>query len=229
MTVEDTARKAVRFIKRPRHALTSYSQEGEDMIMRRFLEGRQRGFYVDVGAHHPERFSNTRYFYGQGWHGINIDADPTLMKTFARSRPRDTNLAMGVGEDLGTMTFYVFNDRALNTFSKDLADERSKIAPYRIETEIDIQIRPLAKILQDHLPAGQFIDFLSVDVEGQDLSVLRSNDWTRYVPTFVLVECLDARWLEDVVADPVAQFLKTQRYRPVAKAHYTVIFEHETS
>ena len=39
------------------YAIKSYSQEGEDMILRRMFERQQRGFYVDVGAHHPRRFS----------------------------------------------------------------------------------------------------------------------------------------------------------------------------
>ncbi len=41
------------------YRIYSYSQEGEDMILRRIFEGQETGFYVDVGAHHPKRFSNT--------------------------------------------------------------------------------------------------------------------------------------------------------------------------
>jgi hypothetical protein len=54
----------------------SYSQEGEDMILNRIFEFRNSGFYIDVGAHHPMRFSNTYFFYRKGWRGINIDAMP---------------------------------------------------------------------------------------------------------------------------------------------------------
>ncbi len=46
------------------------------MIMRRIFEKLRTGFYVDVGAHHPMLYSNTYYFYKQGWSGINIDAMP---------------------------------------------------------------------------------------------------------------------------------------------------------
>ena len=45
------------------YANKSYSQEGEYMILRRIFENENTGFYVDVGAHHPKRFSNTYYFY----------------------------------------------------------------------------------------------------------------------------------------------------------------------
>ena len=44
----------------------SYSQEGEDVVLRRIFGENKNGFYVDVGAHHPIRFSNTYLFYRLG-------------------------------------------------------------------------------------------------------------------------------------------------------------------
>ena len=76
----------------------SWSQEGEDMILHRIFGGKKSGFYVDVGAHHPKRFSNTYFFYCHGWRGINIDAMPGRMKLFNQWRPKDINLEMGVAE-----------------------------------------------------------------------------------------------------------------------------------
>ena len=62
----------------------SWSQEGEDRILYRIFEQQPVGFYVDVGAHHPKRFSNTYFFYRRGWRGINIDAMPGSMKNFEK-------------------------------------------------------------------------------------------------------------------------------------------------
>src|SRR6186713_1276577 len=70
----------------------SYSQEGEDLILKRFFSEKSGGFYVDVGAHHPKRFSNTYMFYKEGWSGINIDAMPGSMKLFNKVRSKDINL-----------------------------------------------------------------------------------------------------------------------------------------
>ncbi len=61
--------------ERSKYEFASFSQEGEDRILAALLglrEARKPGFYVDVGAHHPERFSNTLIFYNRGWRGINI-------------------------------------------------------------------------------------------------------------------------------------------------------------
>ena len=74
------------------YAKRSYSQEGEDMLLDRFLEDRSVGFYVDVGAHHPKRFSNTYRLYCRGWRGLNIDANPGSMTLFQKLRPRDINV-----------------------------------------------------------------------------------------------------------------------------------------
>ena len=52
-----------------RNGQRSYSQEGEDRVLSSLLfklHGAKHikdGFYVDVGAHHPYRFSNTCLFY----------------------------------------------------------------------------------------------------------------------------------------------------------------------
>ena len=87
-----------RILGRRAYMNPSYSIEGEDRIVRALLwEKHDKGFYVDVGAHHPFRFSNTYLFYTQGWSGINIDATPGSMKAFNKYRPRDINLEVGVG------------------------------------------------------------------------------------------------------------------------------------
>ena len=74
------------------HSRRAYSQEGEDLILHRVFENQNTGFYVDVGAHHPVRFSNTYFFYLRGWSGINIDAAPGSIRKFAWKRRRDLNL-----------------------------------------------------------------------------------------------------------------------------------------
>jgi hypothetical protein len=69
------------------YAIKSYSQEGEDMILQRIFENQPCGFYVDVGAHHPKRFSNTYFFYKKGWRGINIEAMVGSRQLFNKMRP----------------------------------------------------------------------------------------------------------------------------------------------
>ena len=102
----------------------SYSQEGEDLILHKIFPDKKNGFYVDIGAHHPFRFSNTYYFYRKGWRGVNIDAAPGSMKLFNKYRSRDINIEAAISNKIETLTYYKFNDPALNTFDKDLAQTR---------------------------------------------------------------------------------------------------------
>lgn len=174
------------------YAMKSYSQGGEDIILRSiFGEKKTVGFYVDVGAHHPKRFSNTYHFYKKGWRGINIDAKPGCMELFRRIRPRDINLEFAISDKRQTLIYYCSNEPALNGFSKTLSIERNKKEEYKIIDELKIETLTLAKVLDAYLPSNITIDFLSVDVEGLDFQVLTSNDWSKYKPNVVLVEDLN--------------------------------------
>ena len=199
-----------------------YSQDGEDLILDRLLDGAPHGFFVDVGAHHPMRFSNTYLFYLRGWRGINIDAQPGSMRLFCRYRPRDISVESGVGLEPGYLPYYQFNEPALNTFDPNEAALKDK-SPYHLVQTVQVQVERLDTLLETHLPSGQIIDFLSVDVEGRDLDVLRSNNWERFRPRYILAETLRTDMLH-LTECPVVQFLTSVDYKPVAKAYNTTFF-----
>jgi len=207
----------------------SYSQDGEDMVMRALFEHLPkgyRGFFVDVGAHHPVRFSNTYHFYKKGWRGINIDATPGSMRPFGWVRRRDINLELGIGPTPGSLTFFCFDEPALNTLSEEVALERASGGRYRIIEKVEVPVLPLREVLQKHMPPGTPIDFISVDVEGLDEMVLRSNDWQVFRPIFVLAE--DTRFDPNegkAQSSGVYAFLREQGYQLVAKTPRTLIFK----
>ena len=203
--------------------LRSFGQNGEDLILDRMLEKEEAGFYVDVGAHHPVRFSNTYLFYRRGWRGINIDAQPGSMRLFRKHRPRDINIECGVAARAGTLSYFRFNEPALNTFDESEAKLKD-VAPYRIVDRVEVGVRPLRDLLAEFLPAGQAIDFMSVDVEGLDAEVLGSNDWNRFRPRIVLAETLRTDILA-IASCPTVRLLGEVGYKPVAKAYNTTFFE----
>lgn len=202
----------------------SYSQEGEDMILRRLFGEQTRGFYVDVGAHHPSRYSNTYYFYKQGWRGINIDAMPGSMRLFRKLRPRDINLEIAISDSNHVLTYYMFNDPAANSFSKGLSEKRHRKEKYRIIDEIEIVPSPLSEALDTYLPENVEIDFLSVDVEGMDFQVLKSNNWIKYKPKVILTESLSFS-LSELSTSEIYEFLINKGYRLFAKTVNTLFFD----
>ncbi len=209
-----------------RYGLLSYSQEGEDILLKRIFEYRDigsGGFYVDVGAHHPYRFSNTYFFYKLGWCGINIDATPNSMDAFNATRPNDINLEYAVSDKEEKLIYYIFNEPALNSFDKKLSLERAKISNYQIIAEKEINTRRLDSILEQRLDKNKEIDFMSIDVEGFDFNVLKSNNWDKYRPKVVLVEILKTD-LDDILQNETYRFLKTKGYRCFAKTFGTFLF-----
>lgn len=199
----------------------SFSQEGEDLILHKIYPDKKDGFYIDVGAHHPFRFSNTYYFYRKGWRGVNIDAAPESMKKFKRYRQNDFNIESAISDKKGKLTFYQFNDPALNTFDSDLAKSRVG-SKYYIASETIIDTRTLGEILDElDLP---HIDFMSIDVEGFEMQVLKSNDWVKYRPDHLLIEYI-ASDLETIYDTELFQFVKKLGYTLFAKTFNTLFFK----
>ncbi len=205
---------------------SSYSQDGEDMILKSFYENQKnyKGFYVDVGAHHPVRYSNTYFFYKKGWKGINIEPTPTAIRLFNLFRSRDINLNLGVAEKPSKLTFYCFNEPALNTFSEEVALSVDKKEKYFITKKLEVDVLPLRDILKKHVPPGAKIDFLTVDVEGLDFEVLKSNDWDNFSPEYLLVE--GHATFEEIFTYDIYVYLKEKNYSIVAKTLRTLIFKH---
>jgi FkbM family methyltransferase len=211
-----------------RHGHLYYSQEGEDILLNRYFHWKKEGFFIDVGAHHPQRFSNTYFFYKLGWRGINIDAMPGSMVPFQELRPEDINIEQPVSDEEAELTYHIFSDPALNGFSAELSAGRNT-EEFFLKEKILLRTRRLADILKEHVPTGRKIDFLSVDVEGLDLQVLRSNDWNLYRPEFVLVECLKTGTLSELEGNETAIYLKNLGYKPVSKLMNTVFFRSSDS
>lgn len=224
-SIKNILKRFFDFLTWDQHQKKSWSQEGEDQILHRIFERQKIGFYIDIGAHHPKRFSNTQLFYRRGWRGINIDAMPGSMRAFDKARPRDINLELGVGIKAATLDFYIFNEAALNGFSRELSQQRhNTTSEYQIKEVKKIDVYPLASILKKHLPKGQIIDFLTVDVEGLDHEVLQSNDWLIYRPKFVLVEILGSS-LNEIEQSPIGKMMKEASYVLFAKCMNTVFFK----
>ena len=198
----------------------SFSQEGEDGILQRLFERKPLGFYVDVGSHHPKRFSNTYRFYLRGWRGVNIDPLPGSKARFDTSRERDINLEVGISDSPGELVYYAFQEPALNTFNPDVARSRDSV----LISKTKITVLRLRDVLDQHLPVNQKIDFLSIDVEGLDLQVLRSNDWSRYRPSYVLAEALGMRDVYQVIESDLHEYMNSVGYSFFAKCVNTLLF-----
>lgn len=167
----------------------SYSQKREDLIIDKLLDYKKNGFYVDVGACDPHRFSNTKRFYKKGWSGINIEPNKISYSKFKCHRPRDTNLNMGIASKAGNLTFYEIDPVAISTFSEAKAKEYQNKGFKIVSTE-NVEVKRLESVLDDYAKNKE-VDFISIDTGGFNIfnmEVLKSNNWEKYRPTLVCIE-----------------------------------------
>lgn len=212
----------------------SFSQEGEDIVLRSLFDSVSpvAKFYVDVGAYHPKRLSNTYLFYRQGWRGINIDAMPGSMRAFERARPRDINIEAAISQESQVLKYHMFKQQALNTLDDRVADYRYKDvgnpACQSLGTK-NVKTCTLTQILDRWLPPNQRICFLNIDVEGLDLEVLRSLDFEKYTPQCILIETKPlVRDCGDSWGFEITNLLLDKGYCAIARTYRTSIFLFES-
>lgn len=172
---------------------TSWAQQGEDLIIdflfTQFIKCKMPA-YLDFGANHPFHLSNTYYFYQKGSRGVNVEPDPSLIKSFQKKRANDVNLNTGVGKEKGNFDFYVMSSPTLNTFSKEMAEEYTRSSHYgnpAIKEIINVPVVTANEILEKYFSTIENY-FISIDVEGLDFEILQSIDFERFKPQVICIE-----------------------------------------
>jgi hypothetical protein len=171
-----------------RYKKTVYSQEGEDLLFLRDYHENKKGFYVDIGSHHPIRFSNTYGLYKYGWSGICVDANPKYKILYKLTRPRDVFVNCGVSSASSVLDYYIFNDGALNTLSPERKFFLESSTRYKCVSVQKVYVENINDLMDRLLPVGQIMDLLNIDIEGLDFVVLKEFNWLKYAPSCVIVE-----------------------------------------
>lgn len=169
-----------------KHAMVSYSQFGEDLLVQEVLGYERRDiFYIDIGAFHPISKSNTYIFYKRGGRGICVEPNPVAKKLWSNFRPRDVFIGKGVTGGASCRLGYVMDSGsgAQNCF---LSDAKSGIAALHEMECINIR-----ELVAEFLPTAQSVDLLSVDCEGMDLDLIKNFPFDLSRPKVVLVEDFD--------------------------------------
>lgn len=200
------------------YAHLAFGQFGEDVILATLLgKDRTKGFYVDVGAYHPLEYSNTYRFYKLGWRGINIEPNPESFKRFPKYRPRDTNLNFAISDKENKVSF------SCRSAMSGIVDENYIVEHTNDHEEaIFVETFPLRSILNKYLKDNQEIDFMSVDCEGHDEKVIRSNDWSMFRPKIALVEQHGPN-----IKSSLYYFMQENQYRFYCKVGLTLFFLRE--
>jgi FkbM family methyltransferase len=164
------------------------AQYGEDLILWRALGHIASGFYIDVGAMHPDEHSVTRIFHDRGWHGVNVEPCKRWFDLLCARRPEDVNLQACVSTQPDSIEFFEVAESGLSTtiprYAQRYVDLGMSVTRYPVST------MTLAEIC-DRYAQGCPIHFLKIDVEGGERSVIESGDFSRYRPYVVAVEATE--------------------------------------
>ena len=225
--------RAVRRVFLP-SAQVSYSQFGEDLIVRYLFDmlGTKQPTYLDIGANHPRFISNTYYFYKRGARGVLVEPNPRLCKVLRSVRPRDVVLEVGIGLTAETQAdFFVFGGFAdgLSTFSRSEATHWETVGlkghgTIHVEHVIKVPLVPINHIIADNFE-GRAPHFLSLDVEGLDLDVLKGLDFDRFAPDVVCVETLEYdQHQASLKKNDIIEFMLARKYVAYADTRVNTIF-----
>jgi len=195
------------------YSQTVFSQEGEELYLKEKFANRN-GFYVDVGALHPFRFSNTAWAYEKGWRGINIEPNVDQFHLFELFRPQDININCGIADHEAELTYYCFDEPGLNGFDMEAHKDIPVIAKRKVA------VRRLSDILREH--KVDRVDFLDIDVEGFEMEVLKSIDFSVDIECILLEQHISAELLNQ---SKEFLFLKRKGYEAVAKYGRTTVYE----
>ncbi|MES2680309.1 MAG: FkbM family methyltransferase [Bacteroidota bacterium] len=170
----------------------SYSQCGEDLIID-FIFGTlkiAKPTYLDIGAHHPYYLSNSAFFYQKECMGVSVEPDPSLYAVIKKERPRELNLNVGVGLVSGeSADFYIMNIPTLNTFSKSEAERYAAYPGKEIKEIVKLPLLTVNEIIQKNFD-NKTPNFVSLDVEGMDLEIIKSFDFSKFRPQVFCIETL---------------------------------------
>jgi FkbM family methyltransferase len=189
-----------------------FSQHGEDQFLLTYFNNKKNGLYIDVGANHPFKISNTYLLYRNGWSGVTIEPIPHLYRKHKKIRSRDINLNCGIGEKRGKIKFFELIPRVLSSFDETICDNLIKSGQATLRRKYEINVVTLDDIYNDYIKTRN-VDILSIDTEGYDLQVLKSLDWNQWSPTMVICETKDL--IGDSRESIIDDFLTIHSYRKI--------------
>ncbi len=209
-----------------KHSKISYSQLAEDILIESIFGALHihKPSYIDIGAHAPVYLSNTYLFYRKGCRGVCIEPNPHLYKNIQKKRKRDICLNMGVGISSATeASFYIMSSSTLSTFSKEDAERMASYGKEKIEDIITVPLISFDEVVKKHLLTCP--NLISLDVEGLDLAILKTIDFSIYRPEVFCVETLT--YTEDNFEEKITStidFMLSQGYIIYADTYVNTIF-----
>lgn len=193
----------------------SVAQSGEDTIVEYVLMvlgiKLSDEYYLDLGANHAKQLSNTYMLYKKGMRGVLVEANPQLIGELKFYRSEDVILNKCISNHSDeSLQFYIMSGDGLSCTSMDAVNEMIEKNPQLyIKDTITVDTITVNQILQKYFSKAPIL--LSIDIEGQEESILQTLDYDKYAPLIVIVERIDygttiaTKKRKDLIADIMSQ------------------------
>jgi FkbM family methyltransferase len=168
-------------------------QADQDVLAYLYFKGKREGFFLDIGAYDGKTYSNTYVFEQIGWKGVCLEPLPEAFARLRQNRRCDCyNLAMsdetGEGADFiraaGVETLSGLESKMASGHKDWIIREQGLVERIKVKT---ITFGDL----MSRYPGLTGIDFLSLDVEGAEMSILETIDFSVYRFGLIAIECID--------------------------------------
>jgi len=157
-----------------------YSQCGEDVYLAsKYFNNYKNGFFIELGAMNGVEYSNTKYFEDSlNWTGILIEPT-TQYEMLVKNRPNCKNYNYAISEVEGEVEFV--GGGALGGIISSMCTHHLTGWGLHTQTPFKVNSIPIKKLLTD----VKRVDLFSIDVEGGEISVLKTYDWN--IPTYIIL------------------------------------------
>ena len=208
----------------------SAAQSGEDMILEYIIGSLHRDpakeTYLDLGANHAKYLSNTYFFYKRGARGVLVEANPSLIAELKFYRSGDVILNRCISDVSGQeMEFFILTNDGLSTPDKKGAEAAmEENTAVQLDKVVTVKSITVEEIIETYFDAAPTI--LNLDIEGKEMEILNSIDFTKYRPLIMIIETIPYRrhLVVGEKNDDVIAFMKSKNYTEYAFTGINSIF-----
>lgn len=204
-----------------------FGQFGEDFLLWNFFGRKPTGFFLEVGAFDGIFLSPSYWFERNGWRGICVEPHPDYFPLCRKNRSESLCVhAACVGNEdvkrielfaepsglfsvLGESNEEIMKQRFVDAWGKNLHGVH----------KVEVPALTINGLLGHHLPEGVKIDFVSIDVEGAEVEVLKGFDLNKYSPRVLIVETNS-----DTERDEVSTHLAPFGYREARRLYVNTLY-----
>ncbi len=196
---------------------SSHSQFSQDIFLDKIIfKGKKTGFFLDIGANHPELFNNSLYFEKKGWTGLAFEPQTKLNKLWESRKTELINVALGNSEGELEIADSLTEDDKFGS----LTGAVEKLGKHASKNSYKVKQRKLSNILAER--NIKHVDFASIDVEGFEMNVLKGIDFNNVTIDCFVIE--NNKGFADRAQGNIRRYMKYKGYVFISRLNIDDVF-----